>query len=171
MARTLVKRSVVLAGAGLVGMLLSSCVVLNPTSPGETPAETSSVPAGTPTTGAATPVPSATPGRTQSVAPTAHSTPSTDPTPADGPCSVTPAMVQALRDAGLHGIANMRLVAECASGWAQLSAPDELGDTATMVRPRAEGYEFYTSFPSPICQSQYLADGGPDAFTRSFREC
>jgi hypothetical protein len=89
----------------------------------------------------------------------------------DSSCGVTSSMREAMRAAGV-GVAEGRLTAACIDGWAQI-ASDDLGDNTLLLRSDGAGWQYYTGFPTTICNSKYRADGGPEAFGGSprFRDC
>lgn len=88
--------------------------------------------------------------------------------PARDTCTITDDMRQALLGAGVTIPIESLAVAGCVDGWARLEIPDELGDTAMLMR-RVEGkWTFYTGFPTGISRSKYESDGGPSAFSSMF---
>ncbi len=89
----------------------------------------------------------------------------------DVSCAVTDPMRQALRAGGFDFFANdPSLKGECVDRWVRL-ASNEPGDSTLMLRPKGEGWEFYTGFPTGICRSEYRTAGGPQAFEAAFRDC
>lgn len=88
----------------------------------------------------------------------------------DTTCAVTAEMLDALGTEGLDWFATVPLKAVCVDGWARVNS-DEPGDSTLVLRPVAQGYQFYAGFPTSICRSAYQSDGGPEAFASSFREC
>lgn len=62
------------------------------------------------------------------------------------------------------------LKAKCAGDWALVSSSEE-GDTDMLLRRSGSSWEFYTGFPSNICRSKYLSDGGAPAYASRLSSC